>query len=216
MYIGCANRCSLEPLYDMYTYDTVSFTRFRGRAAVDLCHSSCYWSSFLDCASLLALSILLLIDIFSTSSPASFKPSTCPMSPPGLGTGHSLFGFSFSSSCVFLILSSLMMSLHVSSSGDLRRRRLLFWPVGSGESASVRGSTGQGMMCGAATTRKETMRVVVKSEVVMRDRGCRWGGIVCPQFEVVESYWRYRRGITGRQACQYAFSLQARSAYQSN
>jgi hypothetical protein len=35
------------------------------------------------------------------------------------------------------------------------------------------------MRCGAATTRKETMRVVVKSEVVMRDRGWRCGGIVC-------------------------------------
>jgi hypothetical protein len=29
------------------------------------------------------------------------------------------------------------------------------------------------------------MRVVVKSEVVMRDRGCRCGGILCPNFEVV-------------------------------
>jgi hypothetical protein len=39
--------------------------------------------------------------------------------------------------------------------------------------------------------------VVVKSDVVMRDRGCRWGGIVCPRFEVVGSYWRYRGGIGG-------------------
>jgi hypothetical protein len=138
---------------------------------ISLWRHRCYWSSFFDCASLLALSTLLLIDILSTSSPASFNPSTCPISPPGLGTGHSRFGFNFSSSSNCLCLSSLMTSLHVSSSGVLRLRRLLFWPVGSGESASVRGSTGHGMRWGAATTRNDTMRVVVKSEVVMRDRG---------------------------------------------
>lgn len=139
------------------------------RIATSWCH--CYWSSFFDCASLLALSTLLRIDILSTSSPASFSPSTCPMSPPGFGTGHSRFGVNFSSNCIFFLLSSLKTSLQVSSSGIFLLRRLLFCPVGSGESASVRGSTGQGMRCGAATTRKDTMRVVVKSEVVMRDRG---------------------------------------------
>jgi hypothetical protein len=180
---------------DMYKYDTPSSTLDRTCAVVDPCHSSCYCSSFFDCASRLAFSTLLRIDIFSTSSPASFRPSTCPMSPPGFGMGHSRFGFSLSSNCFFFILFSLMTSLHVSSSGVLRLRRLLFWPVGSGASASVRGSTGQGIMWGAATTRKETMRVVVKSEVVMRDRGCRWGGIVCPRFEIVGNYWRCRGGI---------------------
>jgi hypothetical protein len=156
-------RCSLWFVCDMYTCCRACYVALGCR--------SCYWSSFFACASLLALSTLLLMEILSTSSPASFSPSTCPINPPGLGTGHSRFGASLSSSCICLRLSSLKKSLHVSSSGVFRLRRLLFWPVGSGESASVRGSTGQGMMCGAATTRNETMSVVVKSEVVMRDRG---------------------------------------------
>ena len=39
-------------------------------------------------------------------------------------------------------------------------------------------STGQGRMCGVATTRKEMKRVVVKREVVRRERGWRAGGMV--------------------------------------
>ena len=101
-------------------------------------------------------------------------PRTCPTSPPGFGIGHSLFGFSLSS--IILRLSSPSASTPSSSlSTGLRLRRLL---VGSAESLSVRGSTGQGMRCGAATTRKETMSVVVKSEAVMRLRGCMCGGIL--------------------------------------
>jgi hypothetical protein len=129
----------------------------------------CYWS-FFDCASRLALSTLLVIVAGSASPFSPFQPSTCPIRPPGFGTGHSLFGASLSSNCFLLSRSSLMTSLQVSSSVDFRLRRLLF-PVGSGESASVRGSTGHGNTWGAATTRNETMRVVVKSDVVMRDRG---------------------------------------------
>jgi hypothetical protein len=34
------------------------------------------------------------------------------------------------------------------------------------------------MRCGAATTRKETIRVVVNRLAVMRERGCMCGGMV--------------------------------------
>jgi hypothetical protein len=35
--------------------------------------------------------------------------------------------------------------------------------------------------------------VVVKSEVVMRDRGCRCGGILCPRFEWMGILFRLLR-----------------------
>ena len=131
---------------------------------------SCYWSPLLDCASFLAFSTLLVTETFSASLSASFQPSTCPINPPGFGTGHSLLGDNFSSCRFCLLLCSLMTS--PSSSESFRLRRRLISPVtGSTESASVRGSTGHGIRCGAATTRKDTMSVVVKSDVVMRDRG---------------------------------------------
>lgn len=166
------------PSGDMYKYFTPAFSRplprlrlvmSRPRRRDDSCYcSSSFFSSFL-------LASLTLLSTLPPSSLSPFHPSTCPISPPGFGTGHSLFGFNLSSSAFFRKRSSLITSLHVSSSGGvlrLRRRR------GSGPSASVRGSTGQGMRCGAATTRKETMRVVVKREVVMRERGWRCGGIL--------------------------------------
>lgn len=126
--------------------------------------------------------ICVVTDRRSSSSLSStfFSPSTCPISPPGFGTGHSRFGVVRSSASLMFLLSSLMTSLHVSSLGILLRRRL-GWPVkgsGFGESASVRGSTGHGRRCGVATTRKDTMRVVVKSDMVDRDRGWRCGGMV--------------------------------------
>jgi hypothetical protein len=73
-----------------------------------------------------------------------------------------------------------MIGLPFLSTWHLRRR--LFDRVdsasGSAESASARVSTGQGRMCGVATTRKEMKRVVVKREVVRRERGWRAGGMV--------------------------------------
>ena len=42
----------------------------------------------------------------------------------------------------------------------------------------MRVSTGQGKRCGRETTAKDTRRVVVKSDVVARERGCRTGGIL--------------------------------------
>ena len=117
----------------------------------------------------------------AVSSTSFFKPSTCPMSPPGFGKGHSRFGLAHSSASFALRLSSLMALLCVSSRGTFRRLLRRGSPdsaSGSAESARMRGSTGQGSRCGVATTRKETMRVVVKSDVVMRDRGCRCGGMV--------------------------------------
>jgi hypothetical protein len=134
------------------------------------------------------------MDTLSTSSFSPFQPNTCPISPPGLGTGHSRFGANLSSNCFLLIFSSLIPSSQVSSSEIFRLRRLLICPVGSGESASVRGSTGQGIRCGAATTRKETISVVVKSEVVVRDRGCRCGGILYPNVVIVGELLRRSQG----------------------
>ena len=137
-----------------------------------------YRSSFFDHGLHMALSILFVIDTGSTSCSSFLRPNTWPISPPGFGTGHSRCGDSLSSNCFLLRSSSLIESVLLSSSSTFRLRRFLFSPVGSAESANVRGSTGHGMRCGAATTRKDTMSVVVKSEVVMRDRGWRCGGMV--------------------------------------
>ncbi|KAI5779897.1 hypothetical protein DFH27DRAFT_585422 [Peziza echinospora] len=49
----------------------------------------------------------------------------------------------------------------------------------SARTRRVLDTDGHGMMCGAATTRNATARVVEKREAVPRDRGCRpVGGIV--------------------------------------
>lgn len=145
-----------------------------------------------------AASTSLVTDNCSASSASGaclLRPSTWPMSPPGFGTGHSLFGIDHSPPPLVFLLPSRSMSLHVSS-WQCRRRLLVGRGSpdsadGSGESARARGSTGQGSKWGVATTRNETMRVVVKRDVVMRDRGWRCGGMMdrggC-------SY----RGITGR------------------
>lgn len=146
----------------------------------------------------IAFSTLFRIPMSSPSSslpsPDSRTPRTVPINPPGFGTGHSLLTASLSSRSAWRRLSSLKTSLQVSDSGSdgvrCRRRRRRIWPVGSAESVRVRGSTGQGIRCGAATTRKETMRVVVKSEVVMRERGWRCGGmVVCVLYVVGCGGW---------------------------
>ena len=130
-------------------------------------------------------------------SSSFLNPRICPTSPPGFGMGHSLRRvLSFPELLVVADSSSLapplseagspvvicfdMIVLLFSSTWHLRRR--LFARVdsasGSAESASARVSTGQGRMCGVATTRKEMKRVVVKREVVRRERGWRAGGMV--------------------------------------
>lgn len=170
---------SVQPIYVVVQHLLVparvgcQLNLFIPKHSMGICasHPSCYWS-FLDCASFLALSILVLIGLVSSALSSSFLiPNTCPISPPGFGTGHSRLCDIFSSICSRLIFSSLVIASLASSSAILRLRRLRFSPVGSAESANVRGSTGHGIKCGAATTRNETMSVVVNNDVVMRDRG---------------------------------------------
>ena len=160
------------------TYDTHKWFTFVFRPLYGVSTSthplSRYWSSFVrDFRNDRTCSVT---DVCSAgTSSLLVMPRTWPTKPPGLGIGHSLLGFSLSS-IIFLFASSLSTSLPSSSlSIGLRLRRRF---VGSAESLSVRGSTGQGIRCGAATTRKQTISVVVKSEAVMRLRGCMCGGML--------------------------------------
>lgn len=118
------------------------------------------------------------------SSPPSspLKPSTLPIIPGGFGTGHScalflILACSFSVICrdVSFSLAALELS---SIRASVVRRRLLRLPssiISISESANLTRGAGHGTMWGMPTTRKETMRVVPKREVVRRDRGWRWG-----------------------------------------
>lgn len=125
-------------------------------------------------------------------------PSRLPMMPIGLGTGHSLaflIDSSFWSSSVTLSSSEMLSSWPWSA--FRRRLRLRLRPSSDMEicspSAKASLGAGQGMIWGIPTTRKETRSVVPSREVVVRERGCRWGGIVaCPQ------NWRelYAKGQT--------------------
>jgi len=66
-----------------------------------------------------------------------------------------------------------MVSPAVASAVVLFRQRFRCpSPVVPASAKSVRGA-GQGRICGIPTTRKDARSVVVKREVVHRDRGCR-------------------------------------------
>ncbi len=97
-------------------------------------------------------------------------PIICLTSPPGLGTGHSLFGLP--SLCIVSI-SPTDVASSVVVSGDRLRRRLIVPSGISMVSAYCRRSTGHGSKCGNATTRNETARVPVKRVPVVRERGWR-------------------------------------------
>ena len=92
---------------------------------------------------------------------SSWNPSNCPTSPVGFGTGHSLPCLGESNSPCSVLL----------------RRTFLFPSSSSSPSAYMARGAGHGRMCGIPTTRKDTSNVVPKSEVVRRERGCRWEGI---------------------------------------
>ena len=96
--------------------------------------------------------------------------------------GHSCAFFlilSFSSSDMYKGVCVSLPAPELSSIGSsVVRRRLLRLPssiTSISESAYLTRGAGQGTMCGIPTTKKETRRVVPKSEVVRRDRGWRWG-----------------------------------------
>jgi hypothetical protein len=95
------------------------------------------------------------------------KPKNRPTSPEGFGIGHSL--------CEPGELSP------GTSSPVVRILRFLFPSVTPGMSPSANArdlrSTGQGRMCGKATTTNDMARVVVKRESVWRERGCSAGGM---------------------------------------
>lgn len=59
-------------------------------------------------------------------------------------------------------------------------------------------------MCGIPTTRKDANSVVVKREVVQRERGWRWGGMVAE--EVVEVV-RVHGGVGLRPAIGWPWEL---------
>lgn len=146
---------------------------------------------------------LLLVDIFSTVfsfggrlvslRSSLLNPMSSPITPPGLGTGHSLFPLgavlviadvSATLALLLLPLTSLTPSNWAIPSFtsvvccDDRRRAHRGLPSGEAASAYATRGAGQGRMCGRPTTRKLATTVVAKSEEVMRERGCRWGGIV--------------------------------------
>lgn len=122
----------------------------------------------------------------ATSSSRFPNPSILPMMPIGFGTGHSLAFLinSFFWSSSLTLSSSDVLSSWPSSSF---RRRLRLRPRPSSEmeicspSAKAILGAGQGMIWGIPTTRKETRSVVPNREVVVRERGCRWGGILACQ-----------------------------------
>jgi hypothetical protein len=119
------------------------------------------------------------------------NPSICPTIPPGFGTGHSLRDLllaesSFITSSVSLETSSTCFAgtlpSGVVSVVSTTFRRLLRFCVPSGfisPSAYATRGAGQGSACGRPTTKKLARRVVAKREDVHRERGCRWGGMMC-------------------------------------
>ena len=108
---------------------------------------------------------------------------TSPIRPRGLGTGHSWPLLARTSLSMTVSSACRWGSLDVESSNCnlsgpcrlrlLRRPSSITWTSAN----SVRGA-GQGSKWGMPTTRNETRRVAPKREVVYRDLGCRWEGIV--------------------------------------
>ena len=128
-----------------------------------------------------------------TLSLLSVNPSISPTTPLGFGIGHS---------CAFFLIT-----LFSSSDGVWYSRgvdliwgqlsvcacvllRLRPWPLlASSMSASAKRTrgAGQGMICGIATTRNDTIRVVPNKELVTRERGCKGGvipGLSCTKTEI--------------------------------
>lgn len=111
------------------------------------------------------------------------NPRISPTSPPGFGTGHSLFCFLNPTSSISSLLSSAAEATFTtlvpsfSSTGHFRLLRLL--PAcGVPSSAYATLGAGHGSACGKTTTKKLAKRVVANKEEVKRLRGCMCGGIV--------------------------------------
>ena len=115
------------------------------------------------------------------------KPITCPSIPVGFGTGHSLSLVRFLNPSSRGAISAATFGTSSCSASAVTsfRRRLFFGRISSPLSLNCRLSTGQGSMCGIPTTRNETVRHVVKSVEVLRERGWRCGGILA-RVEVCE------------------------------
>lgn len=123
-----------------------------------------------------------------TSSCDLLNPINSPMTPLGFGTGHSRSLLALAAVvplvwAAILSKSSLELSnwaipsFTTAGSGLLRRRRFVPSAAFSESAYATRGA-GQGSACGRATTKKHTATVVANSEDVIRDRGCRCGGMM--------------------------------------
>ncbi|RYP43676.1 hypothetical protein DL769_011518 [Monosporascus sp. CRB-8-3] len=130
------------------------------------------------------------------------------MTPPGLGTGHSrsCLGLGLASFCSPSKSSSRPSNAAIpslTSAALLLDRLRLVVVVPSGfvtvtvsvsvggeedESAYATRGAGHGSTCGSATTKKDASTVVAKSEDVIRDRGCRCGGIFSPCLGSVQDF----------------------------
>jgi len=112
------------------------------------------------------------------SGPSFVKPISSPMTPFGFGTGHSRLVLSACGFSAASLMSSncTMPSLLSAFCGRLLRRR---FPVVSSTSpsANLTLGAGQGRIWGTETTKKLTKSVVAKREEVVRDLGCRCGGM---------------------------------------
>lgn len=110
------------------------------------------------------------------SSLSLWNPSHSPSMPPGFGTGHSLLSGTFCpgpiSSSSGVVWPNFAMPFRTSGV-SLRFHRLLrpFSSITTSPSANRAGGTGQGRMCGRATTKKLAKTVVAKRVEVVRDRG---------------------------------------------
>ena len=119
--------------------------------------------------------------------PMPVNASILPTVPPGFGIGHSFFTLvptissrssppptatAVAHGCPSLTNPSVAIS------GAHLFLRLLFPSGHTSPSVYATRGAGHGRICGNVTTAKLAKRVVTNIEEVIRDRGCKWGGIV--------------------------------------
>lgn len=123
----------------------------------------------------------------SVLPPIPVNASIFPTVPPGFGIGHSLFSLvptisSRSSPPPIVAVGTHALSCltkpSVATSGAHLFLRLLFPSGHISPSVYATRGAGHGRICGNVTTAKLAKRVVTNIEEVIRERGCRWGGIV--------------------------------------
>ena len=123
----------------------------------------------------------------SVLPPMPVNASILPTVPPGFGIGHSLFSLVPTISSRSSPPPIAAIGVHafpsltkpsVATSGVHLFLRLLFPSGHISPSVYATRGAGHGRICGNVTTAKLARRVVTNIEEVIRERGCRWGGIV--------------------------------------